>query len=51
MTSRSRPAPSSTPSPGVMALAFVVALVFMPAGKVTESPAEDEVDQTPAGAA
>ncbi|HYC82286.1 MAG TPA: hypothetical protein VEB65_10905, partial [Solirubrobacterales bacterium] len=36
---------------GVMALAFVVALVFMPAGKVTEPPSEDEADQTPTGVA
>jgi EmrB/QacA subfamily drug resistance transporter len=36
---------------GVMALAFVVALVFMPAGKVTEPPSEDEADRTPAGVA
>ena len=36
---------------GVMALAFVVALVFMPPGKVTEPPSEDEADQTPAGVA
>jgi hypothetical protein len=36
---------------GVMAVAFVVALVAMPAGKVTEPPAEDEAERTPAGAA
>ncbi len=35
---------------GVMAVAFFVALKFMPAGKVTEPPAEDEVEKTPAGA-
>jgi EmrB/QacA subfamily drug resistance transporter len=34
---------------GVMAVAFFVALRFMPAGKVTEPPAEDEAEQTPAG--
>jgi EmrB/QacA subfamily drug resistance transporter len=35
---------------GVMAVAFFIALRFMPPGKVTEPPAEDEVDQTPARA-
>ena len=35
---------------GVMALAFLVALRFMPAGKVTEPPAEEEPERTPAGA-
>jgi membrane associated rhomboid family serine protease len=35
---------------GVMAVAFLVALRFMPAGKVTEPPAEEEPEQTPAGA-
>jgi EmrB/QacA subfamily drug resistance transporter len=34
---------------GVMAVAFVLALVAMPAGKVTEPPAEDEIEKTPAG--
>jgi hypothetical protein len=36
---------------GVMAVAFVIALKFMPAGKVEEPPAEDEIDRTPAGVA
>jgi fucose permease len=36
---------------GVMAVAFFVALKFMPAGKVEEPPAEDEADRTPAGIA
>ncbi len=36
---------------GVMVVAFVIALKFMPAGKVEEPPAEDEVEKTPAGVA
>jgi EmrB/QacA subfamily drug resistance transporter len=36
---------------GVMAVAFVIALKFMPAGKVEEPPAEDVVEQTPSGVA
>lgn len=36
---------------GVMVVAFIVAVKFMPDGKVEEPPAEDEVDQTPAGVA
>jgi EmrB/QacA subfamily drug resistance transporter len=35
---------------GVMAVAFFVALRFMPAGKVTEPPPDDEGEQVPAGA-
>jgi EmrB/QacA subfamily drug resistance transporter len=36
---------------GVMAVAFLIALRFMPAGKVTEPPPEDEAVQTPASPA
>jgi len=36
---------------GVMVVAFIVAVKFMPDGKVEEPPSEEELDETPAGVA